>query len=103
MARRRNVARSSVSGTPDPLPHGATGSVVYDTRDDAPWCEVSLLVGGTDVTAVSFLDLFRGNVSYSFGPTPTWDSASGGTIRFRLFGYRNGVQRTLATGTGTYL
>ena len=94
---------ASVSSSPDPLPHGATGTVVYDSNADRPWAEVGLILDSGDYTSVNFLNLAEGD-TFHFGPTATWDGTSGGRIKLRLFEFRkNGTQHDLADGEGTYL
>jgi hypothetical protein len=95
--------KTYVRSTPDPLPHGATGTVETNSTADSLWCEVGLLLPSGDYTALSFLDLFRGNDTFTFGPTPTWDGTGGGKILLTLFTSYAGRKHTLAKGEGEYL
>lgn len=110
MARGRKPHSATTVGaitlSPDPLPHGATGTVAWAGQQPAS-VRVGLLRDNGDLTAVSFHSLETGSAEFNLnGPTPTWDGTGGGTIQVVVYDPTDGGNADTAlieTMTGTYL
>jgi len=71
-AKRHNaVITAGESISVAAIAYGATGTVSYTSADPAPWAEIRCDAGfGLDLD--TWLDVFRGNVTFTAGPTTSW-------------------------------
>ena len=94
---------ASIALRPDPLPHGASGLIEYQTSRPYPWAEVILSSPSGGVLQVSYHKLSEGDTTFVPGATPSWDGTGGANGSLRLFDHgTNGRQRTLAKGAFKY-
>lgn len=81
---------------------GATGSVTYTSADPAPWVRIFCLGNATTdgqasgVVLDTYLDVFRGNVTFLAGPTPSW-AAGAADCTALLLHLEDGTFSTLAS------
>jgi len=96
-AKRHHAVTAGESISVAAVAFGATGTVSYTSADPVPWAEIRCDAGfGLDLD--TWLDVFRGNVTFTAGPTTSWSSGPASCLAI-LWHFDDGSWTELARTT----